>query len=208
MPIRAMQPYALNADGDLVPVVVTDQGIVESIVVEADDPWTEGPNMLTNGDFEAAMPDLPWGDENWSAYNSDETVERVTASPISGTGSLHVVTTGAAAIEGAIGNATGDADSREVIRFRFTIKGSSGPVYAFVEASNAAEFLANKYTAYAGTPTGTPETIQRDMVLPDFAAVGQLSDVVPWTFAVYFVGYDEIADFTIDDVYLGVLTLA
>lgn len=244
MAVGAIELYVRNEDGELVAatlagvdatlaglsdVNITDPQDGDVLSYDTDewvntagsgggaDSWVEGPNLIVNGDFEDAEEPLGF-DGYWSIYFNNETSEYVTASPIAGTQSLHVVTTGEAnEYEGVVAFNDNDAPHRvapnDVLRTRFKIKGTTGTVRVVLKFERVVSTVgpsSYSWLLWEGDPGATVESVSLDMIVPDAAALSSppLDLTDRYRFRLYFWSYNEIADFTIDDVYHGVLTPA
>lgn len=106
MAVKAVEIYARNEDGELVPLVLRN---------DAD---RLGPELVENGNFEEVAL-------VWEAFDGDETVSIDAVSPTNfGTHSLKIETNGTADEEGALTDSSFAVEPDGTVRFRMLVRGT------------------------------------------------------------------------------------
>lgn len=151
------------------------------------DPWIEGTNLVTNGDFETADISL------WQAYFFPETITRETVAPITGTGSLKLVTT-ANDKQGIVSDPEMPVTPGDRMRYRITLKGA-GLVQTQITINNS-----DGFNPWLIIPLQTNAQIYTlEFIAPSDAT--EASVIVRTDSALVVTAY-------IDNIYFGVITPA
>lgn len=168
--------------------------------------WTEGPNLVTsNPDFETTNID------DWYQLFGVETISRETASPLAGTGSIHVVVPGTEGAEEGLEYITANdsVESRSTVRVRFKVRGTLGTVYIRVQFQSLSPARTFEMIPWMSAVPAETTTITRDLVAPDHIFSLDSADAsLSFRVRLRWAAWNSAADFLVDDVYCGILTPA